>query len=147
MILALLIIDHSNNCEYFCYKYKTSNDVKKRFENVVKNFENLKDNKFYSKKNIKKLIYLSNKNEVKDLLLFAIATNDQIKTSDIEKLIDHVSICQVPKFPISGDYLKRKGYKTGQELGRKLKSLEKKWIENNFVLDKNLVEKSLPKNN
>ena len=51
----------------------------------------------------------------------------------------------MPKFPISGDYLKKYGYETGQILGQKLKSLEKKWIENNFVLDKNIVEKSLNK--
>ena len=49
----------------------------------------------------------------------------------------------IPKFPISGDYLKKRGYKTGKILGKKLKSLEEKWIENNFVMDKKVVEKSL----
>ena len=49
----------------------------------------------------------------------------------------------IPKIPISGDYLKKYGYKTGKILGKKLKSLEEKWIENNFVMDKKVVEKSL----
>ena len=51
----------------------------------------------------------------------------------------------MPKFPISGDYLKKHGYDTGEVLGKKLKSLEEKWIENNFVIDKKVVEESLGK--
>ena len=30
--------------------------------------------------------------------------------------------------------------KDGQALGKKLKSLEEKWIENNFIIDKKLVK-------
>ena len=56
-----------------------------------------------------------------------------------------MSTCKIPKFPISGDYLKKQGYEAGQTLGKKLKSLEEKWIENNFSIDKNLIEKSLDK--
>ena len=49
------------------------------------------------------------------------------------------------KFPISGSYLKKHGYETGQVLGKKLKSLEEKWIENNFIIEKKTVEESLDK--
>ena len=147
LILAALIVDHSDNYEYFCYKYKTSNNIRNRLKNISKNFENLKNNKFYSKENIKKLIYLSNKNSVKDLLFFSIFIKDKIETLSIEKLLDYVSTCEIPKFPISGDYLKKHGYETGKELGQKLKLLEEKWIENNFVLDKKTIEKSLNKIN
>ncbi len=147
LILALLIIDQSDNYEYFCHKYKTSNSIKNRFKNISINFENLTSKKFYSEENIKKLIYLSSKDYVRDLLLFSICVNNKIETLSIEKLIDYVSTCEVPKFPISGDYLKKHGYKTGQVLGKKLKSLEEKWIENNFIIEKKVVEKSLGKVN
>ena len=43
--------------------------------------------------------------------------------------------------------MKKYGYETGQALGKKLKSLEEKWIENNFIIDKKLVKKSLGKTN
>ena len=56
LILALLVIDESNDNEYFCHKYKTSNVLNKRLINIKTNFENLKNKKFYSKENIKKLI-------------------------------------------------------------------------------------------
>ena len=39
LILALLILDQTNNYEYFCHKYKTSNSIKNRFKNISINFE------------------------------------------------------------------------------------------------------------
>ena len=146
LILALLILDESNDYEYFCHKYKTSNSIKNRFKNIAVNFENLKNKKFYSEENIKRLIYLSNKNDVRDLLLFSICANNKIKNLPIE-MLNYVNNCKIPKFPFSGDYLKQHGYETGQTLGKKLKLLEEKWIENNFVIDKKIVEKSLGKTN
>ena len=147
LVLALIIMDESNNYEYFCHKYKTSNSIKNKFKNISVNFENLKSAKFYLEENIKKLIYLSNKDYVKDLLLFSICTNNKIKILNIEKLIDYIANCEIPKFPISGDYLKKYGYVTGQALGKKLKSLEEKWIENDFIIEKKTIEKSLDKVN
>ena len=147
LILAFLILDETNDYEYFCHKYKTSNVIKNRFENISKNFESIKNKKFYTEENIKKLIYLSNKNYVRDLILFSICINTKTKNFSVEALLDYVNICKIPKFPVSGDYLKLHGYKTGQALGKKLKSLEEKWIENNFVIDKKMLEKSLGKGN
>ena len=145
LILALLVIDQSNNYEYFCHKYKTSNNIKNGFKNISRNFENLKSKKFFSEENIKKLIYLSSKDDVRNLLLFSTCVNDKIETLNVEKLLNYVNSCEIPKFPISGDYLKRHGYETGQELGKKLKSLEEKWIANNFILDEEILKKSLNK--
>ena len=145
LILALLVIDQSNDYVYFCDKYKTSNSIKNRFKNISVNFENLKSREFFSEENTKKLIYLSSKDEVRNLLLFSICINDKIKASNVEKLLNYVNSCEVPKFPISGDYLKKHGYETGQALGEKLKLLEEKWIANNFVLDEEILKKSLNK--
>ena len=147
LTLALLVIDRSNNYEYFCHKYKTSNNIENRFKNISKNFENFKSKKFYSEENIKKLIYFTSKDEAKDLLLFSTCINNKIETLNVEKLLNYVNSCEIPKFPISGNYLKKHGYETGQELGKKLKLLEEKWIANNFVLDKDVLKKSLNKIN
>ena len=146
LILALLIVDETDNYEYFCHKYKTSNEIKERFKNISKNFEDLNKKKFYSKENIKKLIYLNGKVNVRDLVLFSYGLNNKVTISEIEEMSNYVSICKIPKFPISGDYLKEQGYEAGPELGKKLKFLEEKWIKNNFILDKKFLEKSLNKN-
>ena len=146
LILGLLILEISNEYEYFCHKYKTSNYIQDRFRNISINFEDLKNKKFYTEGNIKRLIYLSNKKYVIDLLLFSITLNKKNKIPNIESLIDYADNCEIPKFPISGDYLKEHGYETGLILGKKLKSLEEEWIKNNFVIDKKIIEKSLNKN-
>jgi tRNA nucleotidyltransferase/poly(A) polymerase len=145
LILSLLIVDQTDNYEFFCYKYKVSNNIKNKFKNISKNFENLKSKKFYSRENIKKLIYFMDKDSVRDLLFFSLCLDDKIKNLDIKQLLDYISTCPVPQFPISGEYLKKYGYKSGINLGKKLKSLEEKWIENNFVLDQKVLEKMLNK--
>ena len=145
LILALLILDQTNDYEYFCHKYKTSNITKNKFKNISENFEKIKNKKFYSQENIKREIYLSNKDYVTDLLLFSICENNKIKNFDIEKLINYATSCKIPKFPISGDYLKKYGYVTGETLGKKLKLIESKWIENGFILEKEMIQKFLEK--
>ncbi len=146
LILALLIIDESNNYEYFCHKYKTSNNIKNRFQNISKNFENMKSKNFYSEVNIKKLIYFLGKDDVRDLLLFSACINNKHKISNIESMLKFINDYKIPKFPISGDYLKEHGYETGKVLGDKLKLLKEKWIENNFALDEKLIRKFLKNN-
>ena len=147
LILALLIVDDSDNYEYFCHKYKTSNNLKNKFKNIKLNFESLKNKSFYSEENIKKIIYFSNKNFVRDLLLFSICSGFKVSIPDIEKLINYVDVCQVPKFPFSGDYLKEHGYSTGKTLGKQLKILEEKWVKSNFLMKRKELEKSLSKLN
>jgi poly(A) polymerase len=145
LILALLIIDNSQEYEYFCHKYKVSNATFNRFKNIFSNYENMKSKKFYSEKNIKKIIYFKNKKDVIDLLLFLFCSNIKIKNFEITELINYVNKYKIPKFPISGDYLKELGYESGRALGKKLKSIEEQWIENNFIMDKELIEKNLGK--
>lgn len=143
LVLALLIIDQSKSYEYFCHKYKTSNSIKKRFENISKNFNNIKNKNFFSYTNIKKIVYLTSKDQVLDLLLFSVLINQKIDIEDVKKLIQYINVYKVPKFPISGEYLKTHGYKSGPNLGKKLKLLEEQWLKNNFVLDKKFLDKSL----
>ena len=54
----------------FAINIKLQIRLKNRFKNISQNYVNLKSKKFYSEENIKKLIYLSGKESVMDLLLF-----------------------------------------------------------------------------
>ena len=144
LVLAILIIDDTSDYEYFCHKYRTSNNLKDRFKNISQNFEKIQNSKFYSKEYLKKLIYLLGKNYVKDLILFSIVINhNKIKNIKIIELINYVNICKMPKFPISGEDLKEYGFEAGTILGKKLKLLEEKWINDNFVIDKKTIKKLL----
>ena len=79
------------------------------------------------------------------MLLFSKCVYDKIDSLNLKKLLDYVNAWKIPKFPISGEYLKKHGYEAGEELGKKLKFLEEKWIENNFIMEEQVVEKSLSK--
>ena len=140
LILALLIVDQTDNYEFFCYKYKTSNLIKNRCKNIFKHFENLNNKKFYSEENLKKLIYFIDKDNVTDLLLFSTCVNKYSNKVNIEKLLKFVKNCKKPKFPITGEDLKNYGYESGKELGKKLKKLEEEWIQNNFIIKKQKEE-------
>ena len=147
LILSLLILDNTNDYEYFCHKYKISKIIKNKLKNISSNYKNLMDKNFYSRNNIKKLIYLSSKDEVIDLLLFSMCASNKVKIEKIETLVKFTNICKIPKFPISGNSLKEYGYETGITLGEKLKKLEEKWIQNNFTLEQKVLEKVLGKKN
>ena len=147
LLLALLILDESDNHEFFCYKYKVSNNIKERLENISKNYENLKNKKLYSNENLRKLVYFTDRDSVRDILLFARCMNNKLKDFDLKNFLNYVEKCEIPKFPISGEDLKKYGYESGEKLGKKLQSLKEKWIENNFFLDKKTIERSLNKIN
>jgi poly(A) polymerase len=139
LILSLLIIDQTDNYDFFCYKYKTSNKIKEKFKYISNYYEDIKNKKFYTKQNIKKLIYFIGKDFVRDILLFSICAENKIDELTLENNLSYINTYVVPKLPISGEDLKSYGYETGEELGKKLKLLEKKWVENDFVFDKNFV--------
>ena len=145
-MLCLLILDNTDNWEFFCYKYKVPNKIKDKFKYISKNLEALKSKKFYLEDNLKKIIYLTNKEMVKNILLFGKCESNKTKHINLEKLLDYINFCKIPKFPISGDDLKKLGYVSGRDLGKKLKFLEEKWIENNFTLKQEYIEKYLNKN-
>ena len=143
LILGLLIIDQTDNFDFFCYKYKTSNEIREKFKYISNNYKNLEKKQFYEKDNIKKLIYLSDKEKVKNLLFFSQCLKLKVENFDFSELIKYANFCVVPKFPISGDDLKKFGYESGPKLGAKLKMLEDKWIKSNFSLDAKQLENYL----
>ena len=63
----------------------------------------------------------------------------------IDDLIKEIKSLRVPKFPLTGEYLINKGFKSGRKIGEILKKVEKVWIENDFNLKKedlnNLIKK------
>ena len=54
-MLAILLIDNSNNHEYFCHKYKTSNKIKDKLNFFSKNIEKHQLDKNFFKSDLKKI--------------------------------------------------------------------------------------------
>ena len=76
-------------------------------------------------------------------MLFGFCLSNKMTKYNIEELIEYTRSCKIPEFPISGDYLKMHGFRTGETLGKKLKFLEEKWINDNFNMDKEVLKNFL----
>ena len=143
LLLSILIVDETDNCNFFLYKYQLSNEDKKRILFIKNSFKNYSKQYLYSKKNLLKLTYLSDKSSVIELLIFLIFVNPE-KISNIENLIDYIKEKTIPEFPINAKFLKEEfNFLEGKQLGDALKKLEKQWIDNGFKIDKGNVKSLL----
>ena len=132
--LSILIIDETDNTDYFLYKYKLSNNDKKRIKFLYQNYPNLSDNNFFSEKNFHKLVYYNDKSLVIDLIDFKICVSkkDITKMIKLKKLIIETN---KPIFPIKAkNLIEEYNLKEGKELGTKLKKIEDVWVQNNFKI-------------
>ena len=132
--LSILIIDETDNTDYFLYKYKLSNNDKKRIKFLYQNYPKLSDNNFFSEKNFHKLVYYNDKSLVIDLIDFKIC----ISKKDITKMIklkNSIIETNKPIFPIKAkNLIEEYNLKEGKELGTKLKKIEDIWVQNNFKI-------------
>ena len=143
LLLSILIVDETDNCNFFLYKYQLSNEDKKRILFIKNSFKNYSKQYLYSKKNLLKLTYLSDKSSVIELLIFLIFVNPK-KIFNIENLIDYIKEKTIPEFPINGKFLKEEfNFLEGKQLGDALKKLEKQWIDDGFKIDKGNVKSFL----
>ena len=132
--LSILIIDETDNTDYFLYKYKLSNNDKKRIKFLYQNYPKLSDNNFFLEKNFLKLVYYNDKSLVIDLIDFKIcvSTKDITKMIKLKKLIIETN---KPIFPIKAkNLIEEYNLKEGRELGTKLKKIEDAWVQNNFKI-------------
>ena len=132
--LSILIIDETDNTDYFLYKYKLSNNDKKRIKFLYQNYPKLSDSNFFSEKNFHKLVYYNDKSLVIDLIDFKICVSkkDITKMIKLKKLIIETN---KPIFPIKAkNLIEEYNLKEGKELGTKLKKIEDIWVQNNFKI-------------
>ena len=145
---ALLTVDETNNYEYFCHKYKTSNKVSERIKVIAKEYSLIKKDKKYFETNIKKMLYFLGKETVEILNLLQYADKIQ-KDVEVNKkkyevfstTKERINKIKIPKFPYDGEYLKQRGFSEGELLGKTLKLIEIEWVDQNFsISEKKLYE-------
>ena len=138
-LLAILLVDKSNNYEYFIHRYKLSNSMKNRINLFAKNYIEFTSYKNFFKKNINKNIYLHGKNIIKEFLFFSFLENKKMKEEELDSILADIGKAKIPKFPFDGNYLKKRGFSEGQNIGHILKDLEQEWVRNNYYLtEKNI---------
>ena len=141
MILSILLIDNSDNCEFFLYKFKFSNRDKNRILFLLNRYKKINIKELLDEQKLVKLAYLENTEKIIDLLVFSTFVSEEIDVNILEKRISFLEKLKLPVFPITADYLKVKyNFSESKELGFALKKLEQSWIDNDFIIDKNDIK-------
>ena len=140
-LISLMIIDETDNSEYFIYKYNISNEDKKRIRFLSNIFSNNLDKNTFKEKALWKILYYNGKEHLNDVINFKIFKNKKVDKNLI-KLKKFFSNQDPPKIDIKAKTLIEKfNYKEGKELGKKLKYLENLWVENSFSISDEEVDK------
>ena len=138
-LISLMIIDDSDNFDYFLFKFNISNIEKERILFLKKFYDQKINKKSFSEKNLWKVLYNNGKQSLQDLLYFEIFKSKNINKKLIN-LIDLFKNKEAPIFPIKGKNLIEKyNIPEGKLLGIKLKKIEEKWINNDFKISEKEV--------
>ena len=140
-LISLMIIDETDNSEYFLYKFNISSENKKRIRFLNNIFSKPLDKNLFSKKNLWKILYFHGNQHLNDLINFKIVKNKKIdsKIIKIKKFFNNQS---AHKFNIKAkDLMEKFNMKEGKELGQKLKEIETFWIDNSFKITDKQIEK------
>ena len=140
-LLSLLVIDGTDNVDYFLYKFNLSKKDEKRIL-FLNNFYSTKlTNKTFLEKNLNKFFYYYGRETLMDIIYFKIFKSNKIDNKLI-KLIKIFEKKETPIMPIKANILiKKYQIEEGKELGKKLKVIEETWANNNF----NISEKEIKK--
>ena len=144
-ILSALLIDGSNNHEYFSHKYNVSNNTRDHLVFCAKKFKDIQSNKNFFKRDLKKNIFLFGKEKIKSLFFLNSINKTNLKPKGLKKNILKINNILIPKFPITGDYLLDRGIKSGKEMGQAISEIKNKWLENNFSLNNEQLSKIIKK--
>ena len=139
-MLSLMIIDDSDNTDYFFYKFNISKKDQKRIKIINDFYQEKISSKTFSENRMNRIFYYDGKQAVCDILNYHL-----IKSKKIEKnLMDLIHLYKnksIPKMPIGADTLMTKfNIPEGKQLGTKLKTIEEEWVKNNFkISDKQIT--------
>ena len=142
-LLSTLIIDNSDNTDYFIYKFNISKKDQKRLKIIDNFYKDKISSKFFSEKNLNRIFYYKGKQALIDILSFKIFISKNIDKK-ILKFIEQFQFKDLPSMPVDAKFLMEK-YQIieGKNLGTKLKTIEEEWVNNNFKLSEKQIDKIL----
>jgi len=140
-LLSLLIIDGTDNVDYFIYKFNLSKKDQKRLLFLNKFNSEKVTSKTFLEKNLNKIFYFNGREALMDVIYFKIFKSSKVDNRLI-KLIEIYKEKEVPVMPLKANILMEK-YRVpeGRELGKKLKAIEEVWSNNNFQISEKEIQK------
>ena len=140
-LLSLMIVDGTDNTDYFLYKFNISKKDQKRLKLIDFFYKEKTNLKNFTEKNFNKIFYFNGKQAVIDIINFKLFTSNKVEKKLI-KLIEVYKDKVIPTMPIGANTLMTKyNIPEGKILGNKLKMIEEAWVENGFTISEKNIQK------
>jgi len=140
-LLSLMIVDGTDNTDYFIYKFNLSKKDQKRLKSIDFFYKENVNIKNFTEKNFNKIFYYNGKQTVLDIINFKLFTSVKVEKK-LLKLIEIYKNKIIPTFPIGANMIMTKyNIPEGKTLGNKLKAIEEMWVQNNFQISEKQILK------
>ena len=140
-LLSLMIVDGTDNTDYFIYKFNLSKKDQKRLKSIDFFYKENVNIKNFTEKNFNKIFYYNGKQTVLDIINFKLFTSIKVEKK-LLKLIEIYKNKIIPTFPIGANMIMTKyNIPEGKTLGNKLKAIEEMWVQNNFQISEKQILK------
>jgi poly(A) polymerase len=136
-----MIVDGTDNTDYFIYKFNLSKKDQKRLKSIDFFYKENVNIKNFTEKNFNKIFYYNGKQTVLDIINFKLFTSTKVEKK-LLKLIEIYKKKIFPTFPIGAKMIMTNyNIPEGKTLGNKLKAIEEMWVQNNFqISDKQIMK-------
>ena len=140
-LLSLMIVDNTDNVDYFIYKFNISNKDQKRLKVIDSFYKENVSIKDFTEKNFNKIFYFNGRQTALDIINFKLFTS-KVVDKKLLKLAEIYKNKIIPTLPIGANILMSK-YKIpeGKLLGIKLKLIEETWVQNSFQISEKQIQK------
>jgi poly(A) polymerase len=140
-LLSLMIVDGTDNVDYFIFKFNLSKKDQKRLRVIDFFYKEKVNTKNFTEKNFNKIFYFNGRQAVLDIINFKLFSS-KIVEKKLLKLADTYKEKIIPTLPIGAKVLMSK-YKIpeGKLLGIKLKLIEETWVQNSFQISEKQIQK------
>jgi poly(A) polymerase len=140
-LLSLMIVDGTDNTDYFIYKFNLSKKDQKRLKSIDFFYKENVSVKYFNEKNFNKIFYFNGKQTVLDIINFKLFSSVKVE----KKLLNLIEIYKnkiLPTFPISAKTIMAKyNIPEGKILGNKLNLIEETWVQNSFQISEKQIQK------
>jgi len=140
-LLSLMIIDGTDNADYFLYKFNISKKDQKRLKAIDFFYKENVSLKNFTEKNFNKIFYFNGRQTVLDIISFKLFISSKLE----KKLLNLIKIYKdkvIPTMPIGANTLMTKyNIPEGKTLGYKIKMIEEIWINNGFNISEKQIQK------
>ena len=139
-LISLMIVDETDNVDYFLFKFNISTKNKKRIKNIDNFYKEKISSKTFNQNNMNKYFYYYGREATLDILNFKLIKLNKVDKS-LTELVKYYENKEALIMPVKAEFLMQKyEIPEGKLIGEKLKRIEEMWVKNDFKISDQEVD-------